>query len=490
MTNTFLPLRLAILLVFLITGCEEETEKIIPPTTVQFENSLLSIVEDTDKSNVKILLSGPAKIAGELTVQLTTADASRFTTEPAATNNVIKLPVITGESTVSFELRPLNNALLDGDKTIGFTITSITEGFVLGNNKELSATLVDDETPAQVNFTLNAGAIRENNGEGSTVIINLSQNATANGLVHVSVESDDAAYGAHFATEPALINGKISLPVIVGVSHVQFKVIPVNDELYNKSRTIAYTITDVEGGVVKGQSLVHELKITDDELTGTGKGYEIFAGNWRYKRNYAYDESGRLLTVHFEQNTPGYSEGTHSYFYDAGGKVTKVVESPVRETIFLWEEDRIVKTEEYTNNVLTKYTLFGYDAVGNVGESALYHRQPDGQYKMSFLFVYLYKKDGNLFKQLVHTPIDGSEDYNLIATRTYDNYLDVENPFPMVEILPNHSTQPKLPSSYRVEENGHDILYQFSYEFSEDGKPVKRTATSSSGSETAYYEYY
>ncbi len=490
MTNTFLPLRLAILLVFLITGCEEETEKIIPPTTVQFENSSLSIVEDTDKSTVKILLSGPAKISGELTVQLNTADASRFTTEPATINNIIKVPVITGQSTVSFDLLPLNNVLLDGDKTIGFTITSTTEGFVLGNNNELSATLVDDETPAQVNFNLNTGAVRENSGEGSMVIINLSQNATANGVVHVSFESDEAVYGTHFATEPALIDGKISLPVVVGVSHVQFKVIPVNDELYNESRTIAYTITDVEGGIVKGQSLVHELKITDDELKGTGKGYEIVAGNWRYKRNYAYDESGRLSTVHFEQHTPGYSEGTHSYFYDAAGKVVKVVESPVREVMFLWDGERIVKTEEYTNNVLTKYTLFGYDASGNVGESALYHRQPDGQYKMSFLFVYLYKTDGNLYKQLTYLPIDGSDDYSLHGTRTYEDYLDVENPFPMVEILPNQSTQPKLPSSYRVEENGHDILYQFSYEFSEEGKPVKRTATSPSGSETAYYEYY
>lgn len=490
MTNTFLPLRLAILLVFLITGCEEETEKIIPPTTVQFETNELSVVENTDKSTVKILLSGPAKVSGELTVQLASSDAGRFTTEPAAINNVIKLPLITGQSTASFDLRPLNNALLDGDKTIGFTITSVTEGFTLGNNKELSATLVDDETPAQVNFSLNTGAIHENSGEGSTVVINLSHNATANGVVHVSFESDEAVYGTHFATEPAVTNGKISLPVIIGVSHVQFKVIPVNDELYNENRKITYSITDVEGGIAKGQNLLHVLKITDDELKGTGKGYEIFAGNWRYKKNYAYDESGKLSTVHFEQHTPDFSEGTHSYFYDAAGKVTKVVESPVRETIFLWEGERIVKTEEYTNNVLTKYTLFGYDVAGNVGESAVHHRQPDGQYKMSFLFVYLYKTDGNLYKQLVHTPIEGSDDYNLIATRTYDNYLDVENPFPMVEILPNLSTQPKLPATYRVEENGHDILYQFSYEFSEDGKPLKRTATSASGSETAYYEYY
>jgi hypothetical protein len=60
----------------------------------------------------------------------------------------------------------------------------------------------------------------------------------------------------------------------------------------------------------------------------------------------------------------------------------------------------------------------------------------------------------------------------------------------MMEILPNVNSQPNLPGSYQVEENGHNILYQFSYEFDENGKPTRRTASSSAGSEVAYYEYY
>jgi hypothetical protein len=337
---------------------------------------------------------------------------------------------------------------------------------------------------------VNVGTIRENTPTGSTIIVNLSHAATGTGAVHISFQSDEAVYGTHFTTEPVATNGIITLPVAVGINHLEFKVLPVNDGLFNGERIISYSIADVEGAVTKGQNLQHELKINDDELQGTGKGYEIFAGNWRYKRNYIYDESGRLTAVHYEQNTPAHSEGTYSYFYNTNGDVIKVVQSVAKETLYLWEGGKIVKAEEYTHSVLTKYTQYGYDAAGNVGEAAVFNRQPDGQFKMSFLFVYLYKVDGNLYKQLVHTPVEGTDDYNLIATRTYDNYLDVENPFPMVEILPNMTTQPKLPTTYRIDENGHDILYQLLYEFSEDGKPVKRTATSPSGSETAYYEYY
>jgi hypothetical protein len=154
------------------------------------------------------------------------------------------------------------------------------------------------------------------------------------------------------------------------------------------------------------------------------------------------------------------------------------------------EGDRIVKSEEYTNNVLTKYTLYGYDIAGNVAEAAVHYKQPDGTLVLSMLFVYLYHMDHNVYKVLTYTIPAGSEEQVLIATKTFDNYLDVENPFPMVEILPDQKAQNKLPASYRIEENGHDITYQFTYQLSSERKPLSRTATSPSGSETAQYEYY
>lgn len=491
MTNTYLPSWLTLLFIgSFLMACEDETQQFTSPSVAQFESTELSVAENSEKGTVKILLSTSAKKSGELTIKLGPANASLFTTEPAAVDGALKLPITAGQSVVTFNVVPIDNLLLDGNKTFGFTIASATDGLLIGPNSQLSGILVDDETPAQVSFLLNLGTIRENTGTGSTVVVILSHIATATGVMHISLQSDEAIYGTHFTTQPSAANGRITLPVVAGINHVEFKVLPVNDDLFNGDRTIAYRIDEVEGGIVKGQNLLHELKITDDELGGTGKGYEIFAGNWRYKKNYEYDENGRVSIIRWEKNTPYFSEGTSRYFYNNAGQVVKVIESAVQETIFLWENGKIVRTEEYTNAVLTKYTMYGYDAAGNVGEAAVHHRQPDGQYKMSFLFVYLYKTDGNLYKQLVHAPIEGSDDYNLIATRTFDNYLDVENPFPMVEIVPNMSTQPNLPGTYRVEENGHDILYQLSYEFSDDGKPLKRTAVSPTASETAHYEYY
>jgi hypothetical protein len=170
------------------------------------------------------------------------------------------------------------------------------------------------------------------------------------------------------------------------------------------------------------------------------------------------------------------------------GRLHKMVENANRETYYIWEGNRIVKEEQYTNGLLSKYVLYNYDQAGNIGEAAFHYRQPDGSLKMGLLFVYLYFTDGNLYKKMAYNPIEGSEEYSLISTITYDNYLDAANPFPL-EILPTVNPQPKLPGSFSEEGNGHYNVYNFSYEFDGDGRPLKRTAVSAGTSEVTTYTY-
>lgn len=84
--------------------------------------------------------------------------------------------------------------------------------------------------------------------------------------------------------------------------------------------------------------------------------------------------------------------------------------------------------------------------------------------------------------------MNGLENVSLISTVTYENYLDIENPFPL-EILPNFNSQPKLPGTYREEANGNNFLFNFTYEFDSQGRPLKRTASSDKGSEVTTYSY-
>ena len=140
--------------------------------------------------------------------------------------------------------------------------------------------------------------------------------------------------------------------------------------------------------------------------------------------------------------------------------------------------------------VKKSYTLYDYDPDGNIGGMAVYHRQISGEYLLSLVYVYLNDINGNIYSQLTYYPRNGSKDQlELISTITYGTYYENSNPFPSFEVIPGLVSQPRLPGSYHVEENGGNLFYNMSYEFNENGMPVKRYV-SGSGNEFTSYEYY
>lgn len=466
---------------------EQDVAEVITPVTVQFTEAEMVLNENETSKVVSLSFSRSASEAGTVEVELAASDLAVVRTEPALVNGKLVLPVAKGSTGIAFTLMPVNNNIMDGAKSLSASIKKVSTGFQIGANHSLALGVTDDEAPVAVNFLLNIGSTREN-GAGATVTLALGAVAPADGSLEITYASQ-LLYGIHFTTEPAAANGKMTLPVQLGADHVSFTVVPANDQLFNGDRAITFTLSDAVGGVSKGQGLSHELTITDDELAAKGKGYEIVAGSWKYSRFYEYNEAGDLAKITWAQYTPAYQGGSYTYEYQEG-RVHKMVENANRETYYQWEGNRIVKSEQYTNGTLTQYTEYGYDPAGNVGEAAVHYRQPNGELKLGMVFVYLYFTDGNLFKKMVYYPGEGSEEYALVATHTYDNYLAYENPFPAEEILPNVNSQPKLPGTYRVETNGSDHTYQFSYDFSEDGKPLSRSANAAGVSETATYQYY
>ena len=491
MTRIILPFA-ALFSVLCVTSCDDEMDKqpVAQRGLVQFEKSELALSENAQETSISITLDGQATGDGELQIQVSSSNVEMFQFEPAVLDGVIELPFLKGQSKISINVTPIDNDVLDGDKTLDLTILSVTPGYDIGTKSSVATVWIDDESPAKVNFGYLESHARENEDAGYPVTISFSHAAKADGIVTISVQSPDAVYGTHFTTMPAATNGIIRIAVERGASEAVFKVFPLDDELYNAERSISYTIASAEGGLEKGGILQHDFKITDDELDGKGKGYEITGGGWRYKKRYEYNQTGAISKIYWDQYTPGHTGGIYTYVYHATGQLEKIVKSSIREEIFLREGERIVKSEEYTNNVLTKYVLYGYDVAGNVAEAAVHYRQPDGTLVLSTLFVYLYYTDHNVYKVLTYSIPKGSDDKVLTGTKTFDNYIDVENPFPMVDILPGHNAQRKLPTSYRVEENDVDITYHFTYQYTNDCKPQSRTATSPSGSETAVYEYY
>jgi YD repeat-containing protein len=474
-----------------LCACDDETTLDQNPAIVSFPTTELAIAENDGSRVITLPLSKTFKQQGEIVVDVSSV-TNGFELEPAAINGQLNLPVTLQQDVVTFSLTPKDNSVINdgGDETIIFKVSSVSEGLVIGENKSLRVIITDDEVPAAANFSAAGESIRENNNEGVPVVISLSHAAPGAGTVTIALESNDVIYGNDYTTVPEAVNGKISLSIENGADHVSFKVLPQNDNLFNGNRNISMKLESAEGAVSRGQASTHAFKITDDELATKAKGYTTGGGSWSYKKEYSYNLDGSVAQIRWQQATPGVISGVYTYHYDDSGKLIKSIDNPVQETRFTWEGDQITKSERVKNGALVEYTLFGYDDAGNVGEVTQYNKQDDGNFVMSMMFVYLYHNDGNVYKRLAYYPGEGEDNFTLISTQTYEDYLDVENPFTMLEILPNKKTQLTLPRTYRLEQNDVDLTYNLSYVFDAQGRPTSRTATSGTTREITNYQYF
>lgn len=474
-------------------SCQEETELPLPLETsvIQFTETQMTINENHPEKQIVMSLTKPARQSGTVTLVINSNHLSKFTTEPAHADGRIVLSFAKGSNTIAFLIKPLNDLQRDEEKTLAATIAGVSTGFQIGSARALAVSILDDDAPLQdrveANFLASEMIIEESASAGSVTTISLSGPALAPGQIGLVYSSEKARYGIDFITEPVAENSKITLPVDIGSNQVSFTIIPLNNSVWLGDHKILFTLTNGQGSIKIGQSVVLHLTIQDDESAPKIKGFETTGNGWKIKRTYEYGYDDNLDKITWEQYTPAYQGGTYDYEY-VQGRLHKMVENANRETFYLWEGDRIVKEEQYTNGLLSKYVLYHYDQAGNVAEAAYHYAQPDGSMKMGLLIVYLYYTDGNLFKKMVYNPAGGLDNLSLISTATYENYLAIDNPFPL-EILPNINSQPKLPATYREEANGTTAEYNFVYELDQLGRPSKRTATSSKGTEVTTYSY-
>lgn len=470
-------------------SCEEAEELTSPnaPVTVKFPTVNLGLSELAGATEITLPLSRPAATNGTITINAYAENENDFTSQPAVEDGKIVLPVAAGQSQVKFILTPADNSLYTGNRDLHFTIASVTEGFLIGTEKSLHVTIYENDQPNPVNFVATQASMQEQFAEGLMVAIGFTLQAVADGEVELELINAAGLYGTHFTTEPEAIDGKITLPVTAGTSFLPVKFIPVDNATLNGHKEFAVRIVGATGAVVKGDRLNLNITLVDDELAGKPKSYETGAGQWKVKRTYEYNESGQIARIHVEQNSLNWTE---TYHYDENNQLKKITKWTSDETIFKRDDqNRINRSEEFREGVMKKYTIYSYDQAGNIGEVAVFHRQPTGEFVMSNLFVYLYYSNSNtLYKKLTYYPLPDDE-YELITEETYEYFSQILpwNPFPMVEILPSMNIQSLLPSRYTLSRDGQLYNYPLSYEFNNQGLPVRRTA---SGGEVTTYEYY
>ena len=327
----------------MITACDDE-EKKVTPVTLQFLVGSVTTSESAAEQTISVPFSSAALASATIEVALTTENATYgedFVTIPSGSSGTMKLNVTKGQTAAQFKFVPLDNELMNEEAKVTLTLTNPSDALIIGSQSEVTFTLTDDEGPTKVNFTTDQTSLFENEPSGAEVTIQLTSAATGAGTTVIAFTSN-GAYGTDFTTEPASVNGKITLQNEVGDETITVKVIPVNDVSVNADIVIDMTIEGAEGGVELGTSLTHTITIKDDETpsnatftTATGTGYERETSGITVPVTFT-PALGNGGTLEVTMSSTDYTYGT-DYTTDpaaTNGKLTLNVSQGVSETSF------------------------------------------------------------------------------------------------------------------------------------------------------------
>lgn len=129
-----------------LTGCENNDEATPQDQYVEFLISEQQLGEGNGASTIKLRTGQPALKDGTLKIRATFLTGGRFISDPGLSNDrFITLPIVKGQTDIEFKVIPVNNADVDGNETLTFTLVELSDGFVFGTRKINEVTIVDDE---------------------------------------------------------------------------------------------------------------------------------------------------------------------------------------------------------------------------------------------------------------------------------------------------------------------------------------------------------
>lgn len=364
-----------VLALVLISSCKDD-ENPVAVATVQFSTEQQSISEAGTSATVLLSFDKAAGRDGTITISATEGTETDYTTHyltnPNGSSGTIELEVSKGQTSTQFTFTPVNNALLQDDKTVTFTIVDVSSGFEIGANDSDLITINDDEGPTRANFATASSSTAENLTDGIDVTINLTNPAPGSGSVVVAFTSETATYTTNFITEPAVASGLIEVPVATGETSVHFKVKPVDDGSVNATRTITFAFEEATGAVEIGTTITsHTLSITDNETPSVA----TFSGSTA-DIDESQSESNIQIALAPETNGTGtvvieYAGGTYGEDFTTdpeavGGKITLNV--PTATSVVTLKVIPVNDSEVSANREIT-FTLTESTGVVTLGET-------------------------------------------------------------------------------------------------------------------------
>lgn len=120
----------------------------------------------------------------------------------------------------------------------------------------------DPAPPLEISFSFEAQSVVE--GNVVNLVFPLERAASQSGTVHVSL-GGTAVYTEDYNSDPSGNSGNFVIAIEPGATSFGFSIATVNNNIYQGSKTIVFTLRDPSEGFILGASREFTLTITDDE---------------------------------------------------------------------------------------------------------------------------------------------------------------------------------------------------------------------------------
>ncbi|WP_035804788.1 hypothetical protein [Lunatimonas lonarensis] len=344
------------------------------------------------------------------------------------------------------------------------------------------------EKTASVGFAQPHSNLYENTSEGIEVKVHLTVPASKAGSIDIHVIDDQPTH--RFRTEPPLDErGKLTLPVALGSTEVSFKVLPVDDHLYNGNQETTFQIRNLTGELVKGSNLFTSILLIDNELTGSLRYFET-EGFGFHRQNYEYSHLGHLNKMGWVSIRNQTTEGEYRYIYDDFERIIRIDGEPGNHRqIFFYEGGKLKRTERMDSSGVLEFDEYHVGDDGILTGIQHHRRMPDGTTAMNGYTVFTYFSSGSVHTITTYA-FEWPATYVVTKKITYSDYQQKTNPLPYFQGIPGLVFQPALPQKMVIEEHGTTFTYRFEYAFTDSDNVRQRRTLGPSGVETTNYYYY
>ena len=220
---------------------------------ISFAESSYSVSESSALVPLMVQLS--YALANTVTVSYTTSDGTATAGQDyAAATGLLTFPPGTISQTLPISI--LDDLNLESNETFSVTLSNPMNGNIINVNP-VPVTIIDNDSPSLLSFTVSALAVSEGNGTATVIV---QQNGTYMGTVNINYATSDgtATAGQDYTTRngtmifsPGVISRTLSIPIL-------------NDTLLEGDEAFFVTLSNPVNGVITGTNPL-PITITDDE---------------------------------------------------------------------------------------------------------------------------------------------------------------------------------------------------------------------------------